>query len=382
MRGEETADERGTRRPEEQVRQGFRPRMIDARAESFGGVEAADLAQRAADAVGVARELDCAGVGEELALARNGGLDQPSEEHADVTEHPQGDAGQGDHRDAAAAVAAAAAAAGDLEQEAASHRDHREPEQHPDEPHVQPHVAVQHVRELVPDHALQLVARQPREGAARHGDHGIVDRVPRGERVDRVLVIHDEHARHRDAGRDRHLLDDVEQAAIEQVARRRIDRPRTDHLRDRVAAGRERAHLDCRAAGYQAEHDQRVGQEEPVRKGRRRPGAAGRQEGREVDPGADHVHRDDDADDSEREKHDQPPARAARDLLMLEEVHGMLLSGRAGAPRARRPSYLRQNCTFTGRRSSSLSVDSSSSAGPNENALAMTFVGNCWAEVL
>src|SRR5512137_1338760 len=100
--------------------------MIDARAESFGGAEAADLAQRAADAVGVARELDRAGVGEELALARNGRLDQPSEEHADVTEDPQGDPGQRDHGDAAAVVTAAAAAAGDLEQEATRHRDHRE----------------------------------------------------------------------------------------------------------------------------------------------------------------------------------------------------------------------------------------------------------------
>ena len=358
--------------------------MIDARAEAFGGAEAADLAQRAADAVGVARELDRAGVGEEFALARDGGLDQPSEEHADVTEHPQGDPGQGDHRDAAAAVTAAAAASGDLEQEATGHRDHREPEQHADEPHVQPHVAVQHVRELVPDHALQFVARQPREGAARDGDHGIVDRVPRREGVDRVLVIHHEHARHRDAGCDRHLLDDVEQAAIEQVTRRRIDA--AAHRPSCATASPPDASALISTAVPPAIRPSTTSvfvRKKPFGRAAVAHGRPARQEGREVDPGADDVHRDDDAQDGEHEQHDQPPARAARDFLMLEEVHGMRLSGRAGAPGARhRPSRLRQNCTFTGRRSSSLSVDSSSSAGPNENALAMTFVGNCCAEVL
>ena len=224
---------------------------------------------------------------------------------------------------------------------------------------------------------------EPRQRSARDDDHGIVDRVARRERIDRALFVHHEHARHRDAGRDRHFLDDVQQTSIEQVARRRIDGPCIDHLRDSGATGRQRTHLERGAAGDQADHDQRVGQEEAVRQRRRRPRPPGRHQGREVERGTDDIDRNDDAGDREHEQHDQSPARAARHLLVFEEVHRLRVSeGTVAHGARRRPPHRRQNCTFTGRRSSSLSVDSSSSAEANENALAMTFVGNCCEAVL
>ena len=46
------------------------------------------------------------------------------------------------------------------------------------------HVAVQDVAELVPHHALQLVARELLERALRDHDHRLVRRMPGGERVD------------------------------------------------------------------------------------------------------------------------------------------------------------------------------------------------------
>ena len=87
-----------------------------------------------------------------------------------------------------------------------------------DQPHVQPHVAVEHVAELVPDHALQLVAVEPLQRPAGDGDRRVGRRVARGEGVDAVLLLEHEHARHRHAGRDRHLLDDVDEPAQLRVA--------------------------------------------------------------------------------------------------------------------------------------------------------------------
>jgi hypothetical protein len=51
--------------------------------------EAADLLERAGDAFRVARELHRRGVGQELALAAHGRLDQVAEERAEEADHRQ-----------------------------------------------------------------------------------------------------------------------------------------------------------------------------------------------------------------------------------------------------------------------------------------------------
>ena len=69
--------------------------------------EAADLFQSPSDTGRVARELDRRSVGEELPLARNGGLDEAGEEHPDVADHDQSKAHAEDGGGTTAFVAAA-----------------------------------------------------------------------------------------------------------------------------------------------------------------------------------------------------------------------------------------------------------------------------------
>ena len=85
-------------------------------------------------------------------------------------------------------------------------------------------VVVAHVRHLVGDHALELVAVHRVEQAAGDGD-GAVGRVAsRGERVRRVVLDDVDRRRCAEAGGDRHLLDDVPEARL--VARARCAAPR------------------------------------------------------------------------------------------------------------------------------------------------------------
>ena len=96
----------GTREPlgEQHVRD-----LLGIRVRAASRAERADLLQRARQALRVARELHGGGVGEQLALPRDRGLDQPAEEQADVAEREHDKRCEIDHRDGAAALAAAAA---------------------------------------------------------------------------------------------------------------------------------------------------------------------------------------------------------------------------------------------------------------------------------
>ena len=87
------------------------------------------------------------------------------------------------------------------------------PNSRPISARAEPHVAVQHVAELVGDHALQLVAIEVHERAAGDRDRGIRRAVARRECVDPRLALEHVHLRHRHAGGDRNLLDDVAQPA-------------------------------------------------------------------------------------------------------------------------------------------------------------------------
>ena len=149
-----------------------------------------------------------------------------------------------------AALAVAAAPATEREHAQPDQAEQQDAGEQADQPHVDAHVAVEDVAELVPDHALQLVAVEP---AATLPPVTVIaasaGRVAGGERVDALLAFEHEQPRHRHARRDRHLLDHVDEAAQLRIGRRRVDRNRADRQRDRRAAGAQRDHLRHRAAG-------------------------------------------------------------------------------------------------------------------------------------
>ena len=112
---------------------------LEGRAQS----EAADFLQRAGDARRVARELDRGRVSEELALPRDGRLDQPAEEVADVTDDQQRNPGQqdpGDH--AAGALAPGAHPAERPEDAAAGEAQHEDAEHDRGDAKIHPHIAI------------------------------------------------------------------------------------------------------------------------------------------------------------------------------------------------------------------------------------------------
>ena len=222
---------------EQEVRDFLRVGVHEARA----GAERPDLHQRVPQALRVARELHGGGVRQRLAVARHRGLDQPPEEQPDPTEREHDECRNEDDCDAAPALLPAAAAARRKAQDGArDHRDHRESEQQPDQARAEAHVAVQHVAELVRDHALQLVAVEVDQRAARDGDRGVRRAVARREGVDPRLALEHVHLGHRHAGGDRDLLDDVAQPPLERVGRVGADARAAELLRHLAAAGRER----------------------------------------------------------------------------------------------------------------------------------------------
>ena len=71
-------------------------------------------------------------------------------------------------------------------------------------------VMVLDVRELVRDHAGELLAAQLVHQAGGHGDGGVLRIAAGGERV-RLVLMHDEDARHRQLRVARELRDQVEE---------------------------------------------------------------------------------------------------------------------------------------------------------------------------
>ena len=191
-----------------------------------------------------------------------------------------------------------------------------------DHPQIEPHVAVEDVAELVGDDALQLVARELLDAAARDADHRVARREPGGERIDALFVFHHEHGRHRDARREGHLLDDVQEAAFVRLERIGINPPPAEPLGDARAAARKLSDLEQAAAGDQRE---------------RRNGCTARDVPREVAAGTETVRpalrrpdghrrhdkcRRQDADHRQRKRPDQPLRIAAGRRLSLEKVGG------------------------------------------------------------
>ncbi len=168
-----------------------------------------------------------------------------------------------------------------------------------------------------PEHALQLGAGELVERATRDRDGRIGRRETRRERVDAGLVLEHEDLRHRHAGRDRHLFDDVAQPPIGEIAAVSGDRHTAERTRDDGAAAAQagdavqRTHSD-------RQHDEYADREQAA------PGDAAVRASRAVDADRQHhdaIDRDDDRRDRQREQHQHAPRLPPRAFLLLEEVH-------------------------------------------------------------
>ena len=205
-----------------------------------GGGAARDFLEGAGETQRVARELDGGGVGEVLALPRDGGLDDAREE--DAAEAEDNDHRAGDHhRDAD--LGAVAAAGSDADEQVAQLRQRQEAGDGADEAEVHPHVAVADVAELVGHDALQLIAGQEVERPAGHADDGVLGVVAGGEGID-AGVLEDVADGDGQAGGDGHLLDDVKQASLAGRGAAAGDRAAAEPERDRCAAGGQGADAD------------------------------------------------------------------------------------------------------------------------------------------
>ena len=122
---------------------------------------------------------------------------------------------------------------------AASETEDENTEDQRGEAHVEAHVAVEDVAELMADDALEFVAGEFFEGTAGDGDDGVAGVEAGGERVDGELLVHDVDGGHGDARRDGHLFDDVEEAAFEGVGGVGIDAATADALGHGAATGGE-----------------------------------------------------------------------------------------------------------------------------------------------
>ena len=110
-----------------------------------------------------------------------------------------------------AAPPAHAAPEAPAQEEVGDERDHADEDA---DQRLEADVVVADVRHLVRDHALELVAVEPLQQAARDRDRGVPRVAPGRQSVGRGLVEH-VHRRHlRQAGGDGHLLDDVEELRL------------------------------------------------------------------------------------------------------------------------------------------------------------------------
>ena len=118
---------------------------------------AANFFERPRDALGIPRKLDGGGVRQKLALAGDGGLDEPPAEKPGEPDDHEGEAQHEEGHSAPSAPTPSPNVQG-IHEVAARDADEENAVQHADEADVEAHVLVQDVAELVRDHALQFVA--------------------------------------------------------------------------------------------------------------------------------------------------------------------------------------------------------------------------------
>ena len=301
MRGKERRHPVG----EEEVAELGRRRCVEPASGTRG-----DLLQRTRDAVRVARVLDGARIGEVLALAAHRALDDAPEEVADDPDQEEAEPQHRHQRGTVVLPAGAPPRPQGAQHHAADHRDGHDAAEPSDQPHVQAHVLVEHVAELVRDDPLQLVAGQRPDAAPGHADHRVARRVPGGEGVDRLL-LHDVDRRHRQPGGDRHLLDHVEDAPLLGVTGRRGDLPTAERGRDRRPSVAHLRHLHPAADQDDRRHPADGREHQPWIE---EVAAA-------QDAGDEQVHRRHRRRHRQDEEQDEPPRVAPGGFLSLEEVH-------------------------------------------------------------
>src|SRR4051812_23277942 len=83
-----------------------------------------------------------------------------------------------------------------------------------------------------------------------------------GERVDAGLAIHHVDLRNRNSGSDRHFFDDIQEFALVQVGRIRINQPAVEELGDRTSTAGERERLEKAAGSDDAKGAEGGGEEQ------------------------------------------------------------------------------------------------------------------------
>ena len=206
--------------------------------------------------------------------------------------------------------------------------------------------------ELVAHDRLQLVARELPQRPGGHRDDRAAAPLSGGERVDPRLVAQHEHLRDRDPRRDRHLLDDVDEAAFVDVLGAGVEPRRADGLHDGGrSATRELDHVMEAARRRRSEHAHR--HEADELRVEDQP-ALPRREEREGDA---HVEQPDQREERQAEPGQQEHRPEACRVLRGEEVWGRARHGGAGlrtrpgplrarAPGSRRSTRVRTRATW------------------------------------
>ncbi|OQB88778.1 MAG: hypothetical protein BWX84_02777 [Verrucomicrobia bacterium ADurb.Bin118] len=223
MRGERAEERFAHRIAKEHVAGLRRPFGVEG-----GAVDqTADFLQGAGQALRVARELHRGGIRQKLALPAHGGLNQSSEEHAHPAQQHQHQTKQGQR------IVPPPGA----QKDAPDDRQAKNAENDAHEAQVQPHVPVQDVAELVSDDALQFIALEQLHAAARDADGGVTGRVPGGEGIDAVLLVHHVDLRHGHAGGEGHFLNHVAEPAFVGIGGVGRNEPAAKRFRHRPPAG-------------------------------------------------------------------------------------------------------------------------------------------------
>jgi hypothetical protein len=263
--------------------------------------------ERALQRLRIARELDGGRVGEMLAPARNGGQQQAARDHAETAGEENGERDGLETR----RILAAASRAHDARSEIGDDEQAEDPR---GEPHVDLHVAVEDVAELVTDDGLQLISIQVVERALRDRDGRFVRRVSGRERIDALLVRKHEHLGLAHARGDRHLFHDVDQALAREIVVLVVDLDAAERARDhRAARAQLRALVPAGAEDDREQHGECAADEA----GRIVPGLD--RIAREADDQHERHGRNDDEDRGD-EGRDQPSRLAALDLLAFEKL--------------------------------------------------------------
>lgn len=181
------------------------------------------------------------------------------------------------------------------------------------------------------DDGLEFVAVEQVQRTARHRDGGVLGRVAGGEGVDAELGVHDEDARHGNAGGERHLLHHVEEPALPVFAGRGEYLASVQRCCHGGAALGKLRHLDERGHADDDRNDAHgPGHKTGVGDDLRERDGTGGSSSLTLDPLGEHnkvcecnkgVDGQQDGGDKKDVDEDEPSGRLPCFVLMFEEVH-------------------------------------------------------------